>query len=419
MRHLFFLTVLLSALMDPLIVVAEVPRAGAPGPGLYGLDDIVTLALERNPAVAAAGGGVNQRRGERVAAGAYLNPSIYGTAGSGAITDPRTGVVILERRVTIEQPLELPAKRRARMNAAEAQLAGAQAELQDTRLKVQSDAKVAFYQLLLAQRDLELSTQNLSITREIFQMIKARVDAGQARPFEAVKANVELQKAEKELSRAENMMAVARVRLDTLTAGALGKVFSVSGDFRSWREELNLDQLMAPALESHPRVLLPEKRREQAEHTIVQERESRIPYIAVSGTYNREAGNEDFLMGLRIPLPLWYRRQGEIEAALGARERAEAERRSAQNELVNAITQHGQEVRTAGQQIQVFEKGLLKQAEEALRIARLSFAQGAASILEVIDAQRVYRQVLLEYAQARADLSIALARLERWTGEPQ
>ncbi len=419
MRHLFFLTVFLGALMAPLIVAAEVPRAGEPSPGLYGLDDIVTLALERNPAVAAAGGGVKQRRGERVTAGAYLNPSISGTAGSGAITDPRTGVVILERRVTIEQPLELPAKRRARMNAAEAQLAGAQAELQDTRLKVQSEAKVAFYQLLLAQRDLELSTQNLSITRDIFQMIKARVDAGQARPFEAVKANVELQKAEKELSRAQNMIAVARVRLDTLTAGALGKIFSVSGDFRSLRGELNLDQLMAPALESHPRILVPEKLREQAEHTIVQERESRIPYIAVSGTYNREAGNEDFLMGLRVPLPLWYRRQGEIEAALGAREHAEADRRSAQNELVNAITQHGQEVRTAGQQIQVFEKGLLKQAEEALRIARLSFAQGAASLLEVIDAQRVYRQILLEYAQARADLSIALARLERWTGEPQ
>lgn len=418
MRHLFFLTVL-SAWIVPLIVAAEVTPAGEPGPGSYGLDEIITLALERNPAVAAAGGGVKQRRGERVTAGAYLNPSISGTAGRGAITDPRTGVAILEHRVTIEQPLELPAKRRARLNAAEAQLAGAEAELQDARLTVQSETKVAFYQLLLAQRDLELSTQNLSINREIFQMIKARVDAGQARPFEAVKANVELQKAEKELSRAQNVVLVVRVRLDTLTAGALGKTFSVSGDFRSLREELSLDQLTVPALESHPRIRLPEKRREQAEYTIVQERESRIPYIAVSGTYNREAGNEDFLMGLRVPLPLWYRRQGEIEAALGARERAEAERRSAQNELVNAITQHGQEIRTAGQQIQVFEKGLLKQAEEALRIARLSFAQGAASLLEVIDAQRVYRQILLEYAQARADLSIALARLERWTGELQ
>ena len=102
---------------------------------------------------------------------------------------------------------------------------------------------------------------------------------------------------------------------------------------------------------------------------------------------------------------------------MGARERTEAERMSAQNELVRNVTEQVQGAQTARQQLDVFEKGLLKQAEEALRIARISFKQGAASLLDVIDAQRVSRQMLLEYAQARADLSVALARLERWTGE--
>ena len=51
-------------------------------------------------------------------------------------------------------------------------------------------------------------------------------------------------------------------------------------------------------------------------------------------------------------------------------------------------------------------------------MARTSFRQGAASLLDVLDAQRVYRQTLLEYAQVRADLSIALVRLERAVGAP-
>ncbi|MFO0733559.1 MAG: TolC family protein [Nitrospiraceae bacterium] len=67
--------------------------------------------------------------------------------------------------------------------------------------------------------------------------------------------------------------------------------------------------------------------------------------------------------------------------------------------------------------IDVFEKRLLKQAEETLRIAKISFQQGAASLLGFIDAQRVHRQMLPRYAQARANLSVELARLERWTGE--
>ena len=85
--------------------------------------------------------------------------------------------------------------------------------------------------------------------------------------------------------------------------------------------------------------------------------------------------------------------------------------------MTQAITQHVQDVRTANEQLQVFETGLLKQAERTLRVARISFQEGAASLLDLLDSQRVYRQTLLEYTQARADLSIALAQLERAVGE--
>lgn len=381
------------------------------------LEAVLELALKRNPAMSAAKGGVRQSQGERIAASAFLNPSIDASAGRGSIRDPSTGVSIVERTVTVEQPLELPAKRKARREAAEAGLSGALAGVDEARLNVRADAKVAFYRLLLAQRDVDLSVQNLSTVREIFQTIKARVDAGQARPFEAVKANVELQKATKDLSRAQNALVAARAGLNAVTAGALGTDFSVDGDFAPLRHDLNPEQLITTALESHPILRRTAKQIERAEHSVRLERESRIPYVSVTGTYHREAGDEAYIAGLRMPLPLWYRRQGEIEASLGAKARAEAERLGVQNELIKAVTELAQEARTDREQIEVFEKGLLKEAEEALRIARISFRQGAAGLLELIDSQRVYRQMQLEYAEARAALSISLARLERWTGE--
>ncbi len=381
------------------------------------LEAVLELALKRNPTMSAAKGGVRQSQGERIAASAFLNPSIDASAGRGSIRDPSTGVSIVERTVTVEQPLELPAKRKARREAAEAGLSGALAGVDEARLNVRADAKVAFYRLLLAQRDVDLSVQNLSTVREIFQTIKARVDAGQARPFEAVKANVELQKATKDLSRAQNALVAARAGLNAVTAGALGTDFSVDGDFAPLRHDLNPEQLITTALESHPILRRTAKQIERAEHSVRLERESRIPYVSVTGTYHREAGDEAYIAGLRMPLPLWYRRQGEIEASLGAKDRAEAERLGVQNELIKAVTELAQEARTDREQIEVFEKGLLKEAEEALRIARISFRQGAAGLLELIDSQRVYRQMQLEYAEARAALSISLARLERWTGE--
>lgn len=385
--------------------------------GVFKLEEVIELALKQNPAMSAAKGVIRQSEGGRIAAGAYPNPSVSTLVGPGRTREALGDISFFERDVTVSQPIESPGMRAARQRAADAALAGSQAALGEARLSVLSDVKVAFYQLLLAQRDMELTTQAFALAQDLYRGIKARVDAGQARPFEAIKADVEVQTVTNDLSRAQNALLAARARLDALTSGGLGSDFSIQGDFESAHRTLNGRDMLASALEQHPTLQRLGKMIEKAEHQVVQERQSRIPHVTISGTYKQEAAEMAYVAQLSIPVPLWYRRQGEIEAAQGAKERTEAERVRAQNELATAITEHVQEAKTASQQIDVFEKGLLKQAEEAVRIARVSYQQGAAGLLDLIDAQRVYRQTLLQYAQARAAFSIALARLERWTGE--
>ncbi len=384
---------------------------------VFKLDEVIELALNRNPTLAAAEGLVEQSQGQRVVAGAYLNPSISGSAGRGAIRDPSTGVAITERTITVEQPLEWPGKRAARQRGAEAGLASAYAGLEEARLTVIAEVKVAFYQLLLAQQDADLAKQNLRTVQEVADVVQAKVSTGEAARFEGIKATVEVQKARKEVDRSENALVVAQARLDVLTGKALGPGFTIRGEFASVRPGLDRQALITRAVERHPAIRRHQQLVEQAASQVVQERASRIPTVSVQGQYHREAGDESLTAGLSVPIPIWYRRQGEIGVALGAQRRAEAERLRVQNELEQTVTQHAQEVQTAHGQIRVFEEGLLKQAKEALDIAQFSFRHGTASLLEVLDAQRVYRQTLLEYAQARADLSIALARLDRAIGE--
>ncbi|MEY4706080.1 MAG: hypothetical protein RL042_2285 [Nitrospirota bacterium] len=392
-----------------------VAAAGEPG-SAHTLSRVLELALAHNPAMAGAQGAMSQSRGQQVAAGAYLNPSISGVAGRGSIRDPSNGVKVTERTVTVEQPLEWQGKRRARQQAADAGAAGSSAAMEETRLNVIAETKVAFYHVLFAQRDIELAGQNLTMVEEVLRTVKARAAAGDATAFETMKATVEVQKAKKEVARAQNALVVVRAKLDMVTSGMLGSQFSIQGDFESVQQKLDFDALAARAMEQHPTLRRLSKLVEQAQFSATLERESRVPNVTVQGQYHREAGDESVTAGLSVPLPLWYQRQGEIETALGAKHRAEAERLRAQNEITQAITQHVQDVRTATEQLQVFETGLLKQAEQTLRVARISFQQGAASLLDLLDSQRVYRQTLLEYVQARADLSVALARLERAVG---
>jgi len=384
----------------------------------FELDRIIELALERNPAIATARSVIEQNEGGQIQAGAYPNPSITAQTADAAIRDPSNGIRILERGVTVHQTVEWPGMRSARKDAAAAGLDGATVGLEVAKLNLIAEVKGLFYELLLAERTVDLLQQNFETVQDVARIVKARVRSGEGPQFESVKAEVEVLKAKQELTKAKNAVRVRLVGLDTLTAGGLGPRYKVQGDFRSLRDHLDPEQMAARDLSQHPILKRQGKLVEQAEITVSKERQGRVPNVTMFGGYAREAGREAVFGGLTVPTPIWYLQQGHIASALGSQRKEEAELLRARNDLARAINQHAREAETAQEQILVYEEGLLKQAQEALRIAQLSFRQGASSLLDVLDAQRVQRQITVDYNLARFELSMALTRFERAVGGP-
>jgi len=384
----------------------------------FDLDRIIDLALERNPAILGAQSAIEQNEGRQVQAGAYPNPTIGLQTADATIRDPSNGIRLIERGVTVHQTVEWPGMRAARQDAAAAGLAGATIGLDEAKLNLIAEVKQAFYELLLAERTVDLLQQNLEIVQEVARIVRARVRSGEGPQFEAVKADVEVLKAKQEMTKAKNSVRVKLVGLDTLTAGALGPRYKVEGDFRSLRDRLDPEQMAARDPSQHPILKRQGKLVEQAELTVDKERQGRVPNVTLFGGYAREVGREAVVAGVSLPTPLWYRQQGHIATALGTQRKEEAELIRAKNDLARAINQHAREAETAQEQILVYEEGLLKQAQEALRIAQLSFRQGASSLLDVLDAQRVQRQITVDYNLARFELSQALTRFERAVGGP-
>jgi cobalt-zinc-cadmium efflux system outer membrane protein len=404
--------------------IALPAAAGEPAAPTYSLKSVLELALARNPLLGSAAGLIDETQGRRIAAGAYPNPTVSGNTGRGYLRDVSKASVIesqarealTEYNATVGQPLEWPAKRSARKGAADAGVSAATTGLVETKLNLTANVKIAFYELLLTQRDLELAKQNGQIVEDVRRIVNTRVKLGEAPRFESIKAEVEVLKANQLITRSENAVRIARVALDTLTAGALGSSYSIDGDFESFRPHISLEALLARTIEQHPTLQRLTSLIEQADRSVEFERQARIPNVTVNGSYWREIGREAVTAGLSLPTPFWYQRQGEIATALGSKRREEAEWLRARNGLVKEVNQYYQEVQTTATLIDVFERGLMRQAQEALRVAQFSFQQGASSLLEVLDAQRVQRDILMDYAQARFDLSVALARLERAVG---
>ena len=188
----------------------------------FDLDRIIELALERNPAILGAQSVIEQNEGRQTQAGAYPNPTIGAQTANAALRDPSTGSRMNEYGLTVHQTVEWPGMRAARQDAAAAGLASATVGLDEAKLNLIAEVKQAFYELLLAERTVDLLQQNLEIVQEVARIVRARVRSGEGPQFEAVKAEVEVLKAKQEMTKAKNVRARETRRIGHLDGGGLG-----------------------------------------------------------------------------------------------------------------------------------------------------------------------------------------------------
>ena len=381
----------------------------------YGLQEVIDIAIEKNPTAAIFKANIEASQGEVVSSKAYPNPEVGFEAGRGrSLEGSNSGG---EYSVSVGQPLEWPKKRAFRRRAAKAAL---EATVHDTgafNLELLFEVKQAFYQFILNKKEEEIAGKNLETVNELLRISDLRVRAGETPEFELVKARVETLKAEKELARAKIRVAIARAGLNSLLGNALPEGFDVEGEFPSPEKRYDRGEVLSAALERHPVILRQSKEVEAKGYALEMERQSVIPDVTVKGFYGREIDKESYAVGFFAPIPFWYQKKGEIATASAEKAKAEAELSKVRIELSLAVEQAFKNYRIALDQIDVFDKGLLKQAEEALRIAELSYRQGESGILDYLDAQRIHRQTLLEYNQARYELSVYLAEIERVMGK--
>ena len=382
----------------------------------YTLQEVIDLTLTHNPIIELGKGLIDEKAGEEVTAQSYPNPTFGVLSGYGKVRDPR-GTSLIERYFSLHQPLEWPGTRLARQEAAEAGVRSAQASFEETQVNVKARVKRIFYELLLAETLADLASRLLNTVTDLEGAVKRRVESGEAPPFELVKVNVESLQGQKQVSQTKGKVRTIKAVLNQLTVGNLGEAFAIQGDFDSVKVDLNEQRLIEEAFQHHPEVRKFEKLIEVANAQYNQEQHARVPNVTISGAYQRDAGREGIIGGLSVPLPLWNQRQGDIAKALGLRRQAEANFQQAKISLKRGIVEQVQISKTASTQINTFEQGLLKQAKEAVRIARTSFTFGEASLLDVLDAQRTLWQSFQGYAHARFDLAVALTELERLVGK--
>ena len=390
-----------------------VPEWGlADQPPILTLQDFMSLALKRNPGVVASQAQRDAARAGERTASAYPNPIIEAGAGPSFYKDGRDGVDS-NWAFGVSQPIDYPAVRSSRIRGAQAGTGLAQAGLQAFQITLLADVKASFYDVIRRQGERQIASEDLTLLEQVRTRVKVRVDTGEAPKYELIKADAELLNAQKILQSAELRVRQAKAVLSRLVGTSLGEDFEVSGELTAPRELPALGDIREEVLARNPVMAQSQAEQARARARLNLERELRIPQMAIRAGVDQDPDLQNWRVGVALVIPVWDRREGPIaEAAAGiAQVNAQAEQRKLG--LLRDLDMAYNQYLINLSQVSAYESGLLAQAEAALNVAGAAYRFGERGILDYLDAQRIYRQVRLDYLNTRFDLQRSLIEIER------
>lgn len=381
------------------------------------LNEALRLAVEHSPALAAAQA---QERGAQAAlntALAYPNPEVEVASGA---SRPRQigGASGRNELLGLSQQFELPSLRAARRQGAEAGIVSGAAVLGDAQLNQRSAVKQAFFDVLRRQEEARLAAENHALLLQIRNKVKVKVEVGESPRYELVKSEAEALAAESAARSAELRVTQARDRLRALIGAPLAENFEVAPEPPLAADLPELDELRRDLLARQPLLKVAEAETRRAQARLEQERASRLPQPTIKLSTERDPDMNQWRVGLVLPLPLWNRREGPIGEAVAGMHRAEAEARQVHLGLLAELDQAYSRYQIAKRQVQTFESGLMKEAENAMKVAEAAYRFGERGILDYLDAQRVLRTTRVDFLNARYELQAALIEIERLRATP-
>ncbi|HUP01943.1 MAG TPA: TolC family protein [Gemmatimonadota bacterium] len=357
-------------------------------------------------------------RARALSAGALQNPNLAATREHLSDGDRDYDEMV----VTLNQTLEIGGQRGLRRDAAGGAADAAEARLEAERLRLRFEVRRTFILAALAEGDLGRLEETTLVVRQVEQ-------AGQARFAEGDISDFDRQRLQVERARYEDLLAQARLRL---TQAGRELTLLVSPDSIAADEILlplyPLDSLAVPIPRSVRDTVppgaadRPDVRAARAEIEAARDRlaladRERIPDITIAGGYKDQSdGLQGGVIGLSVPIPLLDRNAGRIAEAQADLSNAEARAGLVLRRAEADVRRAWENYRSLVRRIEQVERDLLAGTVGLLETARIAYAEGEMSLVELLDAAEAYHASRELAADLHARYLIAMYDLDRATG---
>ncbi|NUQ65962.1 MAG: TolC family protein [Pirellulales bacterium] len=383
----------------PGFLVHEKPDAGvtADGSPPMTLAELEAIALERNPTLQQAAMQVEAFRGEYLQAGLHPNPVIGYQAEE--IGDQGTAG---QQGGFVEQEIVTAGKLGLRRRVAGHAVAEAQSLLAAQRQRVLNDVRSGYYDVLAAQRVVEVSEEIVRIQEKGAETTRQLLEAKEVSRVDLLQANVEAESARLKRSTARNRLEAAWRRL-TAVLGAPGMPMPRLDAVReSDMAQLEWQESFDRLLSSSPELAAAKARVDRARCEVARQCADRVPNVGVLGAVRYDNAEQQTLASVQVgmPLPVFNRNQGNIYRAQSELVAAQAEVDRLELQLYNRLAEAFERYRNSQTQITRYTSEILPSAQQAMELVAQGYRQGELSYLELLTSQRTFADVNLDYLES-------------------
>jgi outer membrane protein TolC len=279
-----------------------------------------------------------------------------------------------------------------------------------------------YYSLLQVQDLVVVQKETVASLEENLRVASERYRAGSVVKTDVLNLEVRLAQAREDLIRAQNGVQLAIASLNTAIGAEL--VESTSRLAPAGNQDQPVPAMPDPAvIENRPELRAAKNRTRIRQQESSGSRSEYYPQVNAYGSYDVDTGDFDdfegsYVVGVMAEWEFFdgFRTSGGVSRAESEWRAARQDEKNLRNQLILDLRRAHIQVRESHQRLEVTRKSV-ESAEEALRITRVRYGEGAANITELLTAQ-----VGLTASQSRSvaafyDYQIALANLERSEGK--
>ena len=348
--------------------------------------DVVAAALARGPRIVFARADSTAARAGLVIARQFENPAL-------ALSYTKDSP---QQHVLMSVPLDYPWLRNVRVGAAASALGAARYRFEFEHAAVTFEAETAYTNALAAARRAGYSRGTARDADSVLTLARIRRDAGDG-------SELDLQLATVSLGQLAN--AAARDSVDAVTA--LLTVQALMGLPADAPSIALADTLEAgvSTVEAAPGtpllVAAAEEDLRQSEQALTLEKRLLFAAPALALGWDKQSPVTDEAgilpsVGLSIPLPLFNQNRGTTLLAQAGRDRAQAALSLAKIQGAQQAAQARRELALARDRLSRSER-LVASANSVAQLSLLAYREGASTLPNVLEAQRIARETLAQY----------------------